>query len=248
MHVPAAAGRKEIPLPKELTELKEKLTLACRVIATESLADGPLGHISYLLPSGQEVLIKPTEVGFEEMTEKDMVRVTLDGVKKEGHYTVPGEAPLHLEVYRTRPQVRSIVHLHPPYTTILSTQSKAFVPLCQEGVLFLHGVPRFDDTAEVITTPEMGQATTQCLGDKRALLMTNHGLLAVGESVEEACLTALYLEKAIKLQVLAEPGGSLRLIPLPVMQRMYQRAYQPGWAEKRWPYYARKAQAAFPLL
>jgi L-fuculose-phosphate aldolase len=94
----------------------------------------------------------------------------------------------------------------------------------------------------LITTKEGSVPIARKLGDKRALFIKNHGVVVVGRSLQEAVISALYLEIAAKAQVTAKAFGKLNPIEKQTALRMHDRQYQVKQFEQFWNYYARKFQ------
>ncbi len=115
----------------------------------------------------------------------------------------------HSWVYRARPDVNCIIHTHPLHIAALSTLE---VPL---QVSHMDLCPLYDDCAFLKDWPgvpvgnEEGEIISAALGDKRAILLSHHGLLATGASIEEACVIAVLLERAAKMQLLAMAAGEI---------------------------------------
>lgn len=102
--------------------------------------------------------IHPIDTPRNQVSAEDLVRVSLDGNVLEGTARKPSETPIHTEIYRRRPDVGSVAHLHPPITTALSIAGVEFLPVIQHGALFADGVPVLDDSRHV-NTPERGNPT-----------------------------------------------------------------------------------------
>src|SRR6266446_3206748 len=150
--------------------------------------------------------------------------------------------PIHTEVYRQRPEVQCVIHTHPPYTTAFSAVAEALRPVNHEGALFAPALPRFTQTSDLIVTPALGQAVAAALGTSRALLLKNHGIVVVGTSVEEACVTAILLEKAAHMQLLARQYGEIEWTSDTEALQKQARIYHPEAFQQMWAYFLRKLQ------
>jgi L-fuculose-phosphate aldolase len=111
-----------------------------------------------------------------------------------------------------------------------------------EGALFAPTLPRFTQTSDLIVTPTLGQAVAAALGTSRALLLKNHGIVVVGTSVEEACVSAILLEKAAHMQLLARQYGSIEWTPDTEALQKQARIYHPEVFQQMWAYFLRKLQ------
>ena len=150
------------------------------------------------------------------------------------------EAVLHTEVYRARPDARAVVHGHPPYATALSASQQPLDLLTHDAVLFADGLGVFEETPELITGREMGEAVARALGARRAVLMRNHGVLVVGKDVAWAVLTAVTLERAVRLQAIAAALGPLAPIPRETARRMLPEKYNDGLVDEYWAAWIRR--------
>ena len=110
--------------------------------------------------------------------------------------------------------------------------------LAMEG----HTEPRFTQTSDLIVTPALGQAVATALGQHRALLLKNHGIVVVGTSVEEACVTAVLLEKAARMQLLARQYGEIEWTPDAEALQKQARIYSLEAFQQMWAYFLRKLQ------
>jgi ribulose-5-phosphate 4-epimerase/fuculose-1-phosphate aldolase len=106
----------------------------------------------------------------------------------------PIELPIHSEIYRQRPDIFAVAHLHPPITTILSIAAKPYVPVIFHGAIFAGGVPVYDD-CRLVNTQERGKALAKILGPLRAAIIRGHGAVVTAASVPAVFLTSVYLEE-----------------------------------------------------
>ena len=134
-------------------------------------------------------------LGLEEIRPHDVITIDFDGNKLAGELPRHSEFPIHTEIYRQRADVQCVIHTHPPYATAFSAVDEPLRPVNHEGTLFAPTLPRFVQTSDLIVTPALGQAVARALAEHNALLLKNHGIVVVGSSVEEACVTALCWKK-----------------------------------------------------
>jgi ribulose-5-phosphate 4-epimerase/fuculose-1-phosphate aldolase len=193
--------------------LRDTLTNAGRVLAMEGQGDYVAGHISVRLPDDPErFLMKPAGIGLEEMTPDNIITVGLDGKKVHGTMSRHNEVFIHSEVLRARPEIQAVIHTHPPHAVAFSSLGRPLVPVGNDGVTFSAGLPIFSETTDLIITRERGASVARCLGEHPALILRNHGIVAAARSIEEAVWIALKLEKACRVQLLAEGAGGPKLL------------------------------------
>ncbi|MFL5063254.1 MAG: class II aldolase/adducin family protein [Xanthobacteraceae bacterium] len=192
--------------------LRETLTNAGRVLASEGQGDYVAGHISVRVPNAPErFLMKPAGIGLEEMTADNIITVDIEGKKVEGSMSRHNEVFIHTEVLRARPDIQAVIHTHPPHAVAFSSLGRALLPVGNDGVTFID-LPIFSETTDLIITQARGQAVAHCLGECPALILRNHGIVTAGRSIEEAVWIALKLEKACRVQMLAEAAGGPKLV------------------------------------
>jgi ribulose-5-phosphate 4-epimerase/fuculose-1-phosphate aldolase len=211
-----------------------QVVLACRIIARFGQEDLTLGHASVRGPDGRTVYIKRKGKGLRNVAPEDVLGIALDD--PDGYLT-PGshlETVMHLETYLARPDVGAVIHTHPMYSIALGATARGLELLSHDGLLFPDGVPVFDGTAGLVTTPRDGQAVAQALGGGRAVLLRNHGILAAGEDVSWAVLTALTLERAAHIQFIARTLGDTVPIGRDVARELSASKYQEEFAEEYW--------------
>src|SRR5262245_56549886 len=194
-------------------DTKTKVAYACNILSMEGHTDTIYGHVSARVENAEYIWMKPATLGLEEVRPHDMLTLALDGEKLAGVLPRHVEFPIHTEVYRQRPKVQCVIHTHPPYATAFSAVAEPLRPVNHEGPLFAPTLPRFTHTSDLIAPPALAQAVAAALGMSRALLLKNHGIVVVGASVEEACVTALLLEKAAHMHLLARQYGAIEWTP-----------------------------------
>ncbi len=213
---------------------------ACRILALEGHGDLTLGHVSARAEDRVHVHMKRKGLGLDEVTPDDVITIDLDGRKVAGDGQIHLEAPLHTEVYRARPDVGAIIHTHPPYCIAFGAVDARLLFLSHDALLFPEGVGFFEETADLVMSPEAGAAIAQALEDRRALFLRNHGVLVVGKDVRWAVLGAVTLERAIRLQALAGSLGRVRPIPDRAVTPLHASKYRDEFLDEYWAYWLRR--------
>jgi L-ribulose-5-phosphate 4-epimerase len=194
-------------------ELRAKLVNAGRVLALEGQGDYVAGHVSVRLPDEpRRFLMKPAGIGLEEMRPDNIITVDLDGRKRDGAMPRHNEVFIHSEVLRARPDVNAVVHTHPTHAVAFSSLGKPLVAVGNDASWFVGNLPIFSETTDLIIDRPRGMAVARCLGPHPALILRNHGIVTAGASIEEAVWIALKLEKACRMQLLAESAGGPKLV------------------------------------
>lgn len=192
-------------------EIRKKLLEVTKQSYCEALFAGTSGNISYYDHASGEMFITPGSLPYETMTEEDLVRMTLDGEVLEGERKPSSEWRLHAEVYRQKPEISSVIHTHSPYATSFAVNNQSIPVILIEMVPFLGGEVEVADFA-IPGTVEVGVEAVKKLNGRNACLMANHGVLAVGENLDQAHIRAVYTEDAAKIYSLALNNGEVQII------------------------------------
>jgi ribulose-5-phosphate 4-epimerase/fuculose-1-phosphate aldolase len=205
-----------------VSELRKKVALSCRIVGTQGLTRGMLGHVSARIPGTDRVLIKakgPAEEAVELATEKDIITVDLEGrvleARKKG-LDAPNETAMHLIIYRKRPEVMSVIHTHPDWIVALTACDKPLIPMyaaySPPGMkLVLDGIPVYPRSVTIINR-ELAEDFMRTMGEKKACLLVGHGMTVAGGSVEEATVTSLNLYELARIHGMAYAIGQPRPI------------------------------------
>jgi L-ribulose-5-phosphate 4-epimerase len=223
-------------------EQRQLLATACHILYKLGLSDY-LGHPSVRLDSDR-VLIKPKHSprirGMDHMGPADMVVVDLSGKLVEGDHEPPSERFIHTEIYRARPDVTAVVHTHQPMSTLLGIVGMPILPLLHVESLVVERqpIPIFA-CAELIVSDEQGQRVAEALGDHRVCHLQGHGIVSVADSIQEATIGAIHLERLAEVNYrVAQLGREPRVIPDNELQALKRQLAPPAG---RWAYYAELA-------
>ena len=191
-------------------ELKSSLVRAYKILHMEGMAEDTIrGHVSLRSADGN-VYIKAWGLAFEEVTPENLLAADLAGNLVDGKGRLHSELPIHLEIYRMRPDILSVVHVHPYWAVTLSAVFKGGMTIIsQNGMHFSEGIP-FYESPELIRTKEQGVELAQTMGDRLYVLMKNHGIVTAGRSLEEAAILAIDFEKAAREHLMASLFGTSR--------------------------------------
>jgi ribulose-5-phosphate 4-epimerase/fuculose-1-phosphate aldolase len=189
-------------------DVKQQVATANRVLAETGLATGVLaanGHASLRVPSAPDrFVVKGRGYAMDalaRMRPEDMVVCDLEGFLIEGPLggTQCFEVKMHSCIYRTYPEVQSIVHVHPRYVVVMSVLGVPLAPMCQEGIqLVARPLPVYPHV-KTIQSDEEGMEVANLLGDSKAVLLQGHGATTTGASLEEAVMSMLQLEEQAKM-------------------------------------------------
>lgn len=174
------------------TLLAEKLNKAWRFLYGRGFIDG-FGHISARMDDPERILVAPHSLG-EDSQPEDFVIVDLDGTQIDSDVKLPAELPIHLAIYRHRPDVGSVAHLHPMYATSFTMNDRELGVTYFLGSVFRSGIPTHGDSRLVLDN-ERADALAATLASHRAVLMKAHGVSVAGDDVEEMLAWVFLLEE-----------------------------------------------------
>jgi L-fuculose-phosphate aldolase len=191
-------------------EVKQKLIDGGLILETAGQGDLTRGHISVRVPGRPDLFfMKPHSFGFDEITMENIVICNLEGEKVGGGGRRHSEVFIHSEIFKTRPEINSVIHTHPDNAVALSATGRPVLPISQPGSAFSDGVPYYTGTIELIRDREMGAGVARALGSHKAVMLRNHGVAVVGKTIEESVILAIMLDNACRIQLLAEAAGPI---------------------------------------
>jgi len=207
-----------------LTEAERQARIdlaACyRLAAHFGLNEGIDNHLTLLLPGHSDrFLLAPFGLHWSEVKASDFMVLDFNGQILSGRGPVEDTALcIHLPVHRLAPRARCVLHTHMPYATALCMLENPRLEMAVQSALTFYDDVAYDAAYNGLAFDRSeGERLARALGDKSVLMMANHGVLVVGETVPRAFERLYFLERASQAQVLAlSTGRPLRLIPEPV--------------------------------
>jgi L-fuculose-phosphate aldolase len=196
----------------DLLEVRHDVWLHAKKMWESGLVVASAGNVSRR--AGPSLIaITPTSVPYDEMSAREIVLVDLEsGKTRESTHQPSYELPMHLAVYRARPEVGAIVHTHSPFVTTLSTLHRALPPIIDEMVMYFGGTVEVTDYA-FTGTEEVGRNVLRALGDHTAVLLANHGNVCVGRDLRQALHVAITMESCARVYLQAMQSGEPVLLP-----------------------------------
>lgn len=193
---------------------KERLAGALRLFGRLGFEDGVSGHITARDPEFTDCFwVNPFGMPFRHVTVSDLVLANSDGQVLQGRHHVNQAAfTVHSQVHAARPDVVSVAHCHSVHGRALSALGDFLDPISQESCAFYEDHALYDAFSGVSVDAEEGKRIAAGLGSRKALVLRNHGLLTVGDSVDAAAWWFLSMERSCQVQLLAKAAGRPLLI------------------------------------
>ena len=199
---------------EERRHRKQRLAAAFRLFGHFGFEEGAAGHITARDPElTDHFWVNPLFVSFKKIRVKDLLLVNHKGDVVHGSRRLNLAAfTIHSQIHAARPDVVAAAHAHSVYGKAWSTLRRPLDPITQDACAFYGDHSVFDDYTGAVLELDEGKRIAHALGDGKASILANHGLLTVGRSVEEAAWWFITMERTCKVQLIAEAAGTPTLI------------------------------------
>lgn len=196
-------------LEQEREHRKQRLAAAFRLFARYGFDEGVAGHITARDPECPDHFwVNPFGMYFGQIRVSDLVLVNENGEIVQGNK--PANAAgfaIHSRIHQARPDAVSAAHAHSLYGKTWSTLGRLLDPLTQDACAFYQDHALLEDYTGVVLDLSVGDRLASTLGDKKAIILRNHGLLTLGRSVDEAAWWFIAMERCCQSQLMAEAVG-----------------------------------------
>lgn len=218
--IPSLQGK----VSSEEWAVRVDLAASYRLVAHYGWEDLVFTHITARVPGSEDqFLINPYGVFFDEITASSLVKIDLHGNKvQDSPFPVnPAGFVIHSAIHAARHDARCVLHTHTLNGVAVSTQRAGLLPISQHSMSVLSSLGYHDFEGPALRDDEKPRLVAD-LGDKTSLILRNHGLLTVGETVADAFVAMYYLETSCAIQVRAQSGGGeLITVPKEIMESGY---------------------------
>ena len=213
-------------------QVRVDLAACYRLIAHYGMTDMIYTHITARVPGPEtHFLINPFGLLFDEITASSLVKIDLEGktvLQPDHEYSVNYAGfVIHGAIHGARADAHCVIHTHTRAGMAVSAQERGLLPLTQTAMRFYRRLGYHAYEGPALDRDEQTRLVAD-LGDHPAMILRNHGLLAVGPSVAEAFNTIYWLEMACKAQIDALAGGQTVILPSPEVAEKTAHLYDPG--------------------
>lgn len=192
-----------------MNHIKERneVLAAAREISASGLVSGTWGNVSARIAGKSLMAITPSGMDYDSLNVEDIILLDFEQQVVEGEYQPSVETPLHLKIYKKRPEAMAIAHVHSPYATAFAVARKNIPVVLEETAQAIGheiGVAAYAHCGTLLLADNVAKA----LGtNRRAVLLANHGLVAVGETMEKALKICYVAEKTARVAIYARMLG-----------------------------------------
>ncbi|KAI5919869.1 class II aldolase and Adducin domain-containing protein [Camillea tinctor] len=216
-----SSGQTKFPKPptfedpfEERKYLKERLALGFRLFAKLGFDEGIAGHITVRDPVEPTTFwVNPFGVAWPLLRASDLIRVNHEGeIVEGGSVKLLNVAAymIHSAVHNARPDINCVAHSHSIYGRTFATLGRNLDITTQDACAFYNDIAHYDNFGGIVLGPEEGIRIAAALGNKKAAILSNHGLLTCGQTVESCVFWFMSLEKCCRVQLLADAAAAGR--------------------------------------
>jgi ribulose-5-phosphate 4-epimerase/fuculose-1-phosphate aldolase len=190
---------------------KSEIVDICQSMVSAGLVIGTAGNVSQRIGDTDTVAITPSSKDYSCLDPNDIMVVTLDAEVLEGDRNPSTETPMHLTIYKARPDVSAVIHTHSVYASALAVLRIPLPPIIDEFVVRLGGQVEVAKYA-MPGTEELARNAVEALGPRNGVLLANHGPLCCAGNLHDALHNAQLLERAAHIYLLARAAVGLKKV------------------------------------
>ena len=188
--------------------IREELTDCYHLAAKMGWTDSIFTHFTARVPGEESFLINAFGLNFEEVTPDNLVKVTLDGevISPEGSFINKAGYTLHSAIHEARPEVTCVLHTHTIHGVALSMLESGLETLSQHSCRYHHRVA-YHEYRGILFDESEKENLVNSMGDKDTLILRNHGLVTMGQTIGDAFFLMYNLEHSARTQLMAMATG-----------------------------------------
>jgi L-fuculose-phosphate aldolase len=199
------------PLTSPTIDLEREVLETAQAMLHSGLVEGTAGNVSARLPDGN-IVMTPSSVAYDTMTLDDLVVIDPDGNVVEGTRAPTTEKALHLACYRRYEEVGAVIHTHAQYASMFALVHEPIPAVIEEFVVYVGGdVPIAD--YQLTGSDELGEEIASRLDKTSAVLMANHGMVAIGSTLQKALHVTELVDRSAKIIWGARVMGTIKPLP-----------------------------------
>ncbi len=218
-----------------LDDIKQDIVTASHILHRQGIA-AAFGHVSARIP-GTDTFIFPPRMSPALVRKDNLLVLDVDGNQLSGDGRPNTEFWIHARIYKARPDVQSVCHVHPPSCVVLGSLGETIRPLHASGAIFRNDVQVFD-AITLIRTRELGDQVASTLGRHGAMLLRGHGVNVADKDVRRVCVMTLWMEEAANYQLRAMAAGKPRYFSPAELEVIYPQVAGEEVSNRAWDYFS----------
>jgi ribulose-5-phosphate 4-epimerase/fuculose-1-phosphate aldolase len=219
----------------DLERTKLDIVTASHILHRQGIA-AAFGHVSARIP-GTDTFIFPPRMSPALVRKDNLLVLDVDGNQLSGEGRPNTEFWIHARIYKARPDVHSVCHVHPPSCVVLGSLGETIRPLHASGAIFRNDVQVFDPVT-LIRTRELGDQVAATLGKHGAMLLRGHGVNVADKDVRRVCVMTLWMEEAANYQLRAMSAGKPRYFTPAELEVVYAQVSGEEVSNRAWEYFS----------
>lgn len=223
----------------DLDEIKRDVVSASHILHQQGIA-AAFGHVSARIP-GTDTFVFPPRMSPALVRLDNLLVLDVDGNQLSGEGRPNTEFWIHARIYKARPDVQSVCHVHPPSCVVLGSLGETIRPLHASGAIFKNDVQVFDRIT-LIRTRELGDAVANTLGKHGAMLLRGHGVNVADRDVRRVCVMTLWMEEAANYQLRAMSAGNPRYFTAAELEEIYPQVSGEEVSSRVWEYFSSRVK------
>lgn len=220
-------------------QLKQDIVTASHILHDQGIA-AAFGHVSARIP-GTDRFIFPPRMSPALVRMDNLLELDVDGNQLAGDGRPNTEFWIHARIYKSRPDVQSVCHVHPPSCVVLGSLGETIRPLHASGAVFKNNVQVFDDIT-LIRTRELGDQVAKTLGTHGAMLLRGHGVNVADRDVRRVCVMTLWMEEAANYQLRAMSAGKPRYFTPEELAVISPQVSGAEVSDRAWEYFSSRVK------
>jgi ribulose-5-phosphate 4-epimerase/fuculose-1-phosphate aldolase len=219
----------------DLELIKSDVVKASHILHQQGIA-AAFGHVSARIPA-TDTFIFPPRMSPALVRADNLLELDLEGNQLSGEGRPNTEFWIHARIYKARPDIQAICHVHPPSCVVLSSLGETIRPLHASAAIFRNDVQIFDRIT-LIRTRELGDAVASTLGNHGAMLLRGHGVNVADTDVRRVCVMTLWMEEAANYQLRAMSAGKPRYFTDEELETIYPQVSGEEVSKRVWEYFS----------
>jgi ribulose-5-phosphate 4-epimerase/fuculose-1-phosphate aldolase len=219
----------------DLEQTRQDVVTASHILHQQGIA-AAFGHVSARIP-GTNTFIFPPRMSPALVHKDNLLVLDVEGNQLSGAGRPNTEFWIHARIYKARPDVQSVCHVHPPSCVVLGSLGETIRPLHASGAVFKNNVQIFDRVT-LIRTRELGDAVASTLGQYGTMLLRGHGVNVADKDVRRVCVMTLWMEEAANYQLRAMSAGKPRYFTPEELETICPQVSGTEVSDRAWEYFS----------